>query len=159
MGQVSLHGGLVQLVQPGPVQLLSEMEALPLLRLLPQPLMFASHVQQVLVMGVVMRFSLTVGTLLLIYTGEAVAFCPELEVHAALQVQAAVGLPQRVPGEGWMGQALSSSQRTHPHERSHASPVQDIQTAHLRHGTHGQRQRVCHGNTMQSWSRDVTASG
>lgn len=157
MGQVSLHGGLVQLVQSGPVQLLPQVEALPLLSLLPQPLVFSPHLQQVLVVGIVVRLSLTIGPLLLVHAGEAVSLGPELEVHTTLQVQAAVRLSERVPGEGWMRQALSSSQRAHPHEGGHTRSIQDVQTAHLRHCAHGEGQGVCHGNTMQSWCRDVTA--
>lgn len=141
MGQVALHGGLVQLVEASSVQLLPQVEALSLLCLLPKPFMLPAHLQEVLVVRIVMGLSFTVGPLLLVHAGKAVSLLsPELEVHPALQVQAAVRLSKRVPGEGWMGQALSSCQRAHPHEGSHTSPVQNVQAAHLRHSAHGEWQ-------------------
>lgn len=141
MGKVALYGGLVQLVEASSVQLLPQVEALSLLCLLPKPFMLTAHLQEVLVVRVVMGLSFTVGSLLLVDAGKAVSLLsPELEVHAALQIQAAVRLSERVPGEGWMGQPVSSRQRAHPHEGSHSSPVQNVQAAHLRHSAHGEWQ-------------------
>lgn len=141
------------------VQLLPQMEALSLLCLLSHPLMLPAHLQQVLVVRVVMSLPFAVGSFLFIHAWEAMSLLgPELEVHAPLQVQAAVGLSKWVPREGRVWQSLSSCQGAHSHERSHASSVEHIEAAHLGHATHGKGQRVCHGDTMQARCLDVTAT-
>lgn len=114
----------MQLMEARSVQLLPQMEALSLLCLLSHPLMFSAHLQQVLLVRVVMSLSFTVGSLLFIHTREAMSLLgPELEVHTPLQVKAAVGLSKWVPRKGWVWQALSSCQWAHTHEGSHTSPV------------------------------------
>lgn len=121
---MALHRRLVQLMESRSVQLLPQVEALSLLCLLSHPLVLPAHLQQVLVVGVVVSLPLAVGPLLIIHTGEAMSLLgPELEVHTPLQVQAAVGLSKRVPREGCVGQALSACQWAHSHEGSHTSPV------------------------------------
>lgn len=94
VGKVALYGGLVQLVEASSVQLLPQVEALSLLCLLPKPFMLTAHLQEVLVVRVVMGLSFTVGSLLLVDAGKAVSLLsPELEVHAALQIDPGCGTP------------------------------------------------------------------
>lgn len=119
---MALHWGLVQLMKPRSVQLLPQVEALSLLGLLSHSLVLPAYLQQVLVVGVVVSLPFAVGSLLFVHAGETMPrLGPELEVHAALQIQAAVGLSERIPGKGRVRQALSSCERSH--EGSHASPV------------------------------------
>lgn len=152
MGKVAFHRGLVQLMEACPVELLPQVEALSLLCLLSHPLVLPTHLQQVLVVRVVVSLPLTVRSFLFVHAGEAMSLLgPELEVHAPLQIQAAVGLSKWVPRKSWVGKALPPRrQRTHSHEGSHACPVQHVEAAHLGHGTHGKGQRMMHGYPMQT---------
>lgn len=102
-----LHRRLVQLMQASAVKLLPQVEALSFLRLLSHPLVLPAHLQQMLVVRVVVSLPFAVGALVVVNAGKAMSLLgPQLEVHAPLQVQASVGLSKRVPGEGCVARAL-----------------------------------------------------